>query len=307
MSTATDRLITILWLTVQVREIIELIFPFPWETKVFVADGWLSGRPLRHNRNKTAMPENQWDAQGYARNARFVSDLGAPVVDLLDPQPGESILDLGCGDGALTARLAAMGANIIGIDASQSMLQAANALGLDVKLADMHDFDLDRRFDAVFTNAVLHWTRDIDAVLAQVAKHLKPGGRFVGEFGGFGNVAAIVTAVRAAVALEGAPAPSFVWYYPTPAEFTAVLARHGFEATSVNLIPRPTPLPTGMAGWLKTFALPFASGLSVEAQERVLARAVDLLAASLCDRSGNWSADYVRLRFHSVLRPAAHA
>ena len=246
------------------------------------------------------MSTNRWDAQGYAENARFVSDLGMPVVDLLAPTAGESVLDLGCGDGALTAKLAALGVDVVGIDASQSMIDAASRLGLDVRLADMHEFELDRRFDAVFTNAVLHWTRDIHAVLKNVALHLKLGGRFVGEFGGFGNVAAISTAVRAAIVIEGAASSNFAWYYPTASEFSSLLEAHGFRTVSAQLIPRPTPLPAGMAGWLRTFARPFASHLDGVAQDRVLARAVELLSSSLCDSSGNWIADYVRLRFEAV-------
>lgn len=246
------------------------------------------------------MSANRWDAQGYAQNARFVSDLGLPVVELLAPLAGESILDLGCGDGALTAKIAAVGVNVVGIDASQSMIDAASGLGLNVRLADMHDFNLDQHFDAIFTNAVLHWTGDIHAVLKHVVLHLKPGGRFVGEFGGFGNVAAISTAVRAAIEIEGSAPSSFAWYYPTPAEFSRVLEAHGFATISAHLIPRPTPLPAGMAGWLTTFARPFASHLEAAAQDRVLARAVELLSTSLCDSSGNWIADYVRLRFRAL-------
>lgn len=247
------------------------------------------------------MSENRWDAQSYAHNARFVSDLGMPVVELLKPAVGESILDLGCGDGALTAKLAAMGIDITGIDHSQSMVDAAAKLGLSVLKADMHDFALQRHFDAVFTNAVLHWTRDIDAVVACVALHLKSGSRFVGEFGGFGNVAAVVTAMRAAIQLEGVEDGGFSWYYPSPNEFRAVLARHGFEALCVELIPRPTHAPTGMLGWLNTFGVPFVAHLDAETQQRIIARAVELLSESLRDHEGNWTVDYVRLRFHAVL------
>jgi trans-aconitate methyltransferase len=253
------------------------------------------------------MAENQWDARGYAHNARFVSDLGMPVVEWLSPQPGEQILDLGCGDGALTAKLAQIGAHVFGIDHSESMVQAAAQLGLSVSQADMHVFQLNRQFDAVFTNAVLHWTRDIHAVTSQVRQHLKPHGRFVGEFGGFGNVAAIVTAVRAALQIEGAPPASFRWYFPTPAAFRSILDQHGFETIRIELIPRPTPLPTGMRPWLETFARPFAFGLDEATQTKVLDKAVDLLAPSLKDESGNWTADYVRLRFHAVLRDAPQA
>jgi trans-aconitate methyltransferase len=253
------------------------------------------------------MAENQWDAQGYAQNARFVSDLGLPVVEWLSPQPGEQILDLGCGDGALTAKLAQMGVQVFGIDHSESMVQAATQLGLNVSQADMHAFILNQHFDAIFTNAVLHWTRDIHAVIPKVRQHLKPGGRFVGEFGGFGNVAAIVTAVRAALQIEGAPPASFQWYFPTPAAFRSVLSSHGFEAERIELIPRPTPLPTGMRPWLETFAKPFVFGLDEATQTRVLDKAVELLTPTLKDDSGNWTADYVRLRFHAILRAEPQA
>ncbi len=254
-----------------------------------------------------SMSENQWDARGYAENARFVSDLGMPVVEWLAPVPGETILDLGCGDGALTAKLAAGGVEVFGIDNSASMIEAAQKLGLNVAVADMHAFQLDRQFDAVFTNAVLHWTKDIDAVLAQVASHLKPGSRFVGEFGGFGNVAAIVVAMRAAVGIHGEDDMGFSWYYPTPDEFSKSLRAHGFEPERIELIPRPTPLPNGMAGWLKTFALPFVAHLKPARQQAVLDTAMMLLSGVLKDKKGNWTADYVRLRFHAVLSPAEQA
>lgn len=253
------------------------------------------------------MAENRWDAQSYAHNARFVSDLGMPVVELLSPATGESILDLGCGDGALTAKLAAMGIAITAIDHSESMVEAARQLGLNAHRADMHHFALDCQFDAVFTNAVLHWTRDINAVVASVVRHLKAGSRFVGEFGGFGNVAAVVTAIRAAIELEGAEDRGFSWYFPTPKEFRSVLVGHGFEVRSVELIPRPTHAPTGMLGWLNTFSLPFVAHLASEKQERIVARAVALLAGSLLDREGNWTVDYVRLRFHAVLGTGTQA
>lgn len=253
------------------------------------------------------MAQNRWDAQAYAQNARFVSDLGSPVVEWLAPVPGESLLDLGCGDGALTLRLAQMGLNVVGIDASASMVEAAQQLGLDVSLRDMHEFDLGRHFDAVFTNAVLHWTRDIDAVLQCVRRHLHPTSRFVGEFGGFGNVAAISTAVRSAIALESCVENDFRWYFPTVKQFRLKLEQHGFEAASVELIPRPTPVPAGMRAWLETFSRPFVSHLDDGQQDRILNRTVALLRPALQDSAGDWTADYVRLRFQAVLRPGAQA
>ncbi|MBM3761855.1 MAG: class I SAM-dependent methyltransferase [Acidobacteria bacterium] len=251
------------------------------------------------------MGQNQWDAKGYSKNARFVSDLGMPVVEWLAPVPGETVLDLGCGDGALTARLSEMGVIVTGMDSSSSMVEAAQRLGLDAMKADMHEFNLGRTFDAVFTNAVLHWTVDINRVLACVRHHLRSGHRFVGEFGGFGNVAAISTAVRASIAIEGCAEKSFKWYFPTVEEFRQKLEEHGFETVRAELIPRPTPVPTGMRAWLETFSRPFVSHLPADAQESILDRAVKLLQASLQDSAGNWTADYVRLRFHATLRPGA--
>jgi len=251
------------------------------------------------------MAENTWNAEGNAKHARFVSDLGAPVVEWLQPIAGEAVLDLGCGDGALTEKLAAAGVDVVGIDQSPSMVAAAQALGLTVREADMHNFELGRRFDAVFSNAVLHWTRDIDAVAVAVKNHLKPGGRFVGEFGGFGNVAAISVALRAALQIEGEQDNGFHWYFPTPAEFGAILTSHGFLVVRAELIPRLTPLPTGMRAWLETFGRPFVAGLAEAKQEAVLTRAVGLLKSALEDSHSNWFADYVRLRFHAVLTPGA--
>jgi trans-aconitate methyltransferase len=129
-----------------------------------------------------------WDPVAYERNARFVADLGAPVLELLAPRPGEDVLDLGCGDGALTERIVATGARVRGCDASPELVQAARARGLDVDLVDGHALRYSAEFDAVFSNAALHWMTRPAEVVAGVRRALRPGGRFVGEFGGFGNV-----------------------------------------------------------------------------------------------------------------------
>jgi SAM-dependent methyltransferase len=246
-------------------------------------------------------PGQRWNAEGYAANARFVADLGAPVLDLLAPRPGEDVLDLGCGDGALTRTLAASGARVIGVDSSPELLASAAALGLDVRLADGQRLPFEAEFDAVFSNAALHWMPDPDAVLAGVRRALRPGGRFVGEFGGFGNVAAICTALLAALAAHGIDG-NVPWYFPTAEEYAAKLEAHGFAVGTIALIPRPTPLPTGMRGWLDTFASPFLAGVPDGERGAVLDEAAALLAPSLRDRGGRWSADYVRLRF--AARPA---
>ncbi|MEA2666426.1 MAG: hypothetical protein QOI11_3370, partial [Candidatus Eremiobacteraeota bacterium] len=226
-----------------------------------------------------------------------VADLGAPVLDLLGPQPGEDVLDLGCGDGALTRTLAASGARVVGVDASPELAAAAAALGLDIRVADGQRLPFEAAFDAVFSNAALHWMPDADAVLAGVHRALRPRGRFVGELGGHGNVAAICTALLATLAAHGVAVPRVPWYFPTPAEYAAKLEAHGFAVDTIALIPRPTPLPTGMRGWLDTFADPFLQDVPAAERGAVLDDVSALLAPTLRDRGGRWTADYVRLRF----------
>ncbi len=246
--------------------------------------------------------DQQWQADSYARNARFVADLAAPVVKLLQPQPGEAILDLGCGDGVLSLAIAGRGAIVTGIDASPSLVAAARKAGLNAVHGDATMLPFTNCFDAVFSNAVLHWINEPDAVIGSVARALRPGGRFVGEFGGHGNVAAIIVALRATARKyaisEDQVAP---WFYPTPAEYAERLSRGGFRVDNISLIPRPTALPTGMRGWLETFRAPFFRLFPEPQREEIYQEVIDLLAPSLCDGDGNWTADYVRLRFAAHL------
>lgn len=240
-----------------------------------------------------------WNPGDYAENARFVSDLGMPVVELLAPRPGERILDLGCGDGALTIKLQALGCDVLGVDASVDMVEAARKLGLTARVLDGAALPFDAEFDAVFSNAALHWMKNPAAVIAGVWRSLKPGGRFVGELGGYGNVAKIVAALEQALSGHGAAAAS-PWFFPSTGEYQALLEARGFSVESIRLFPRPTPLPGDVGEWLKTFGHPYLEKLPDSEKSRVVARVVEILRPQLCDPTGTWVADYVRLRFHAT-------
>lgn len=241
------------------------------------------------------------DAARYDAAARFVSDLGAPVLDLLDPRPGERILDLGCGDGVLTARIVARGAEVLGIDASESMIAAARARSVRAEIDDAHALRLDRAFDAVFSNAALHWMTDPDAVIAGVTRALRPGGRFVAEAGGHGNVAAIRIALIAVLARRGVACDlREIWYFPSIAEQRRRLERAGFTVTDIALIPRPTPVTAGMEAWLATLAVPVLALLPEADRDAARAEVAALAAPALRDADGAWTADYMRIRFRAV-------
>lgn len=242
--------------------------------------------------------EHSWDPAAYAKNAAFVPALGAAVLDLLSPQAGERILDLGCGDGVLTEKLVAAGAEVLGVDSDPAMLDAAQAKGLDVRHVDGQALDFDGEFDAVFSNAALHWMPDHAAVFAGVHRALKPGGRFVAECGGHGNIAAMRTALRAVLEQRGL-AVLETQNYASPEVARAQLEAAGFAVENCDLIPRPTLLPNGMEAWFRTFRHGF---IPAEHEDEVVAEATRLIRPALCDSEGNWTADYVRLRFKAVKR-----
>jgi trans-aconitate methyltransferase len=239
-----------------------------------------------------------WDPESYAKSARFVSELGEPLLQLLEPAPGEFILDLGCGDGVLTQKIAGYGCKVIGADSSFLQLQAAKKRGLNAVVVDGHSLAFKPRFDAVFTNAALHWMKQPEKVTAGVANSLKPRGHFVGEFGGKGNVETIRSALHAGLRKYGIdPIPVDPWYYPSPEEYSELLSSTGFTVDHIELLPRPTKLPGDLLGWLEVFAQPFTKSVPEIQREDFLADVRDGLATILKDRDGNWVADYVRLRF----------
>lgn len=263
-------------------------------------------RPNRMVRPGTAAVEQHWDPARYQRNAGFVAVLGEPLLALLAPQPHERILDLGCGDGTLTALIAAR-ASVIGVDASAAQVAAARARGLTAEVVDGARLAFAAEFDAVFSNAALHWMRDPDAVIAGVWRALRPGGRFVAECGGAGNVEAVRRALTATLARHGVDGEAAnPWYFPAPEEHRARLERQGFVMISMALFPRPTPLPGSLADWLDTFAESFLATVPPQTRSRVKQEVEDMLRDRLADAAGVWTVDYVRLRF-SALKPAKTA
>lgn len=248
----------------------------------------------------TVNAASRWSPSDYASNAAFVPALGAAALALLDPRPGEAILDLGCGDGVLTEKIVAAGAKVIGIDASEDMIVAAKARGLDAHVADAQALDFNTQFDAVFSNAALHWMLDPEAVASGVFRALVPGGRFVGEMGGEGNIAILRAGIREELKARGYPVPAAdPQWYPGIDEFSRIYSRAGFVDIKAEIIPRETDLPNGVAAWVRTFRTGWMDAAKVPDREQAeVAAAVEQRLASRLQRpDGTWFADYVRLRF----------
>ncbi|HUC11291.1 MAG TPA: methyltransferase domain-containing protein [Stellaceae bacterium] len=244
-----------------------------------------------------------WSAARYAETAHFVPALGVPVLELLAPQRGEHILDLGCGNGELTEKIAAAGAVVVGVDAAPDMVAATRARGLDARVVAGQDLAFDQTFEAVFSNAALHWMRPPEKILANVHQALKPGGRFVAEMGGHNNIAAIIVALSAVLGRRGLDAHRLSpWYFPSAPAYREKLEAVGFAVDEIRIVPRPTPLAAGLEAWLDTFAEDFLGPLPPD--DRVAARheVVALLRPVLMDEHGTWVADYVRLRFRALRR-----
>jgi trans-aconitate methyltransferase len=244
--------------------------------------------------------QQTWDPARYAGNGRFVANLAQSLVADLNPSANERILDLGCGDGFLTRQIAESGATVVGVDSSPEMIAVAQQHGVDARHADGQALPFEAEFDAVFSNAALHWMHDQDAVLRGVYRALKPGGRFVAEFGGQGNIAAIRVALLAVLIARGiSPEVIESNKFFHPQEYHAKLQRQGFQVEQITLTPRPTLLPSGMADWLQTFRSSVLGQLPAAERPAAITETVGLLKHVLCDREGNWTADYVRLRFRA--------
>jgi SAM-dependent methyltransferase len=235
---------------------------------------------------------SQWDADAYARVGGFVPALGQAALDLFDPQPGEHILDVGCGDGTLTLKIKARGADVVGIDNNLSMVAAAKAKGLDVRLMDAAELKFAEAFDAVFSNATLHWVLDKERAARAIWFALKHGGRFAGEMGGDGNLKHLREALDDVLVLRGYGPPTYAAnWYPSVEEFVALYEQAGFKDIDARLVERPTPLEHGVAAWVLTFRAGWLDRAGVPAEER------QSIADAVADRVQTDVADYVRLRF----------
>ena len=244
---------------------------------------------------------NSWDATKYDVYGTFVWRLGADLIELLDPRPDERILDVGCGTGHLTAKIAEAGAEMLGIDASQAMIERArsNYPLLRFEVLDALEMDLGGQFDAVFSNAALHWITKPEIAVSKIFDALKPGGRFVAEFGGEGNISTIIAAIHRACEQVGAPVTSDdSWYFPSVFEYSRLLEHAGFTVESAHLFDRPTPIgheENALSIWLEVFSGRLLKGLPKSERNRALSIVEAELRPTMY-RDETWVADYVRLR-----------
>jgi SAM-dependent methyltransferase len=242
--------------------------------------------------SESVLSTSKWNAADYARVGGFVAELGEAALDLLDPQPGEHILDIGCGDGTLTEKIVERGATVVGIDNSLEMIGAARAKGLDARLMDAADLKFSEAFDAAFSNATLHWVLAKERAARAIWFALKRGGRFAGEMGGDGNLARLREALDDVLVSRGFGPPTYAAnWYPGIEEFIALYEQAGFKEIDARLIERPTPLEHGVAAWVTTFRRGWLDRAEVPEKERAD------IAAAVADRVGSNVADYVRLRF----------
>ena len=246
------------------------------------------------------MVTQTWEAQKYQKHADFVSKLGMPVVELLDPKPHETILDLGCGNGTIAHTLNNLCHEVIGIDFSADMVAAARELGVDAMVMDGENITLNSTFDAVFSNAALHWMLHPENVLQGVNRVLRDGGRFVGEFGGEGNVTTILEAMET-IFSKHPEFGSFTqhWYFPSCEDYTTLLQKNGFNVEYIELIPRSTPIDD-ISNWIDVFGNGMMANLNREQKEQLKYEVREYLKSKLYSDETGWSADYIRLRFKAV-------
>ncbi|BAZ15052.1 type 11 methyltransferase [Calothrix sp. NIES-4071] len=241
------------------------------------------------------MLSNTWDTNLYEGKHAFVWKYGEDLLKLLSPQPGEKILDVGCGTGQLAAKIAANGAIVTGIDADAAMVEKAklNYPNLEFVVADARSFQFNTSFDAVFSNATLHWIPESEAVINSIHGALKPGGRFVAAFGGKGDVKLITHALYQA--LEQKSPESLSWYFPSIGEYTSLLEKQGFDVNYAVLFDLPTPLPDGEAG-LRNWLTMFATRFFANSTRQEVIKTVEEQLKPILYKNGTWTVDYRHLR-----------
>ena len=245
-----------------------------------------------------------WDAAEYRARHAFVFQSSQDLAgEWLNPQPGERVLDLGCGSGELSALIAQSGAEVLGADASSSMIAAARVAhtGVSFEVQDAHTLPYRSEFEAVFSNAALHWMKPLDTVAQRVAAALKPGGRFVLEMGGAGNVQATLDAVQHATSALGLKALTHPWVFPSTAELSALLEAAGLRVERTHWFERPSPLPgeDGFRAWLSSFGSGWLAPLTTDEREAVLEKAAEYARPRLWNGEA-WVSDYCRLRALAV-------
>jgi trans-aconitate methyltransferase len=245
----------------------------------------------------------KWNAELYDDKHSFVFQYGESLLELLNAKPGEQVLDLGCGTGHLTNDIAKHGASVVGMDASKEMIAKAKYEypGIDFRVDDAASFSVEEPFDAVFSNAALHWVKRADDAIKCVFDALKPGGRFVVDMGARGNVKLMIAAIKVVLEKHGHTFSETLipWYFPSLGEYSTKLETAGFRVTFAAHFDRPTLLQDGRQGvekWLKMFCMPFFEGIAETEQEQLMSEVTDLLEPAY-NKDGNWYSDYVRLRF----------
>lgn len=241
----------------------------------------------------------KWDTERYNSRHSYVYEFGSQIVELLDPQPAETILDLGCGSGQLTNEIYGSGARVIGIDSSAEMVEAAksNFPEIDFRVMDATELSFDFQFDAIFSNAVFHWIKNPEKAVEAMYQNLKNGGRIVMEFGGKGNIHGIYATVKRLLAEKGYSFEDF-WYFPSIGEFTALLEKKGFTVNFARAFARDTELSgeeNALIDWIEMFGDNFFQAVSSEDRSQILNEAKEILRPTHY-KNGTWFADYKRIR-----------
>ncbi len=240
----------------------------------------------------------QWNVNNYARHAGYVPEFGKALIAQFPIRASDRVLDLGCGDGVLTKIIADMGCSVRGIDSSKEMVDAAKSRGVNATVTDAQYMTFVDEFDVVFSNAAMHWMKQAERVIKNVNRALRQSGRFCAEFGAAGNVKTIVAGIYEELNNLGLKGDSYnPWYFPSAEEYRQKLIDGGFRVISLRVFDRPTPLPSGVEGWLRTFAAPFLQDIETPAHQPFIHAVCNRLAKQLKTDHGAWFADYVRCRF----------